>query len=199
MTGNQLKEIIRKSGLTQELAAQKMGITRRTLQNWFKMDQLDANISQIVKNVGFSTGESYDEIVVRRGHSIRFWDNIEATGGGIMSFDDVKESYTELVLPDFRDCTDAMKLVGDSMYPRYKSGQIIIFREWQENFIEFGQTYLIITKTGYRMVKYIYPSEKKGHVSCVSENSETFPAFDVDQNDIHKIFLVKGSIEQNTF
>ena len=49
MTGNQLREAIRKSGITQDKAAESLGITRRTLQNWFNLEKLDANISQNVK------------------------------------------------------------------------------------------------------------------------------------------------------
>ena len=75
-------------------------------------------------------------IPLRKNKVIRFWENIEATGGGIMTFDDtVDGNYSEMVLPDFTDCTDAIRLVGDSMYPRYKSGQIIEFKEWRESFV----------------------------------------------------------------
>lgn len=51
MTGNQLKLKLKKLGVTQEDAADKLGVTRRTLQNWFSLEELDANISQNVKLV----------------------------------------------------------------------------------------------------------------------------------------------------
>lgn len=51
MTGNQLKIELKKLNITQEDAADKLGVTRRTLQNWFSLDELDANISQNVKLV----------------------------------------------------------------------------------------------------------------------------------------------------
>lgn len=138
--------------------------------------------------------------VAKRGKVIRFWENIEATGGGIMSFDDTLDGkYSEMILPDFTDCTDAMRLVGDSMYPRYKSGQILVFKEWLESFVEFGQTYLIITRSGYRMVKYLRSSPEKDKLTCVSENAENYPPFEIGVEDIHKLYLVKGSVEQNTY
>jgi len=49
MTGNELKIEIKKLGIKQEDAAKKLGITLRTLQNWFKIDNLDANICTNVK------------------------------------------------------------------------------------------------------------------------------------------------------
>lgn len=51
MTGNQLKFELKKLNVTQEEAADRLGVTRRTLQNWFSLDELDANISQNVKSV----------------------------------------------------------------------------------------------------------------------------------------------------
>lgn len=138
--------------------------------------------------------------VTRRGKVIRFWENIEATGGGIMSFDDTLDgNYSEMILPDFTDCTDAIRLVGDSMYPRYKSGQILVFKEWRESFVEFGQVYLIITRTGYRMVKYLQPAPDDGKLTCVSENREQYPPFPIEIESIYRLYLVKGTIEQNAY
>ena len=138
--------------------------------------------------------------VTRRGKVIRFWENIEATGGGIMSFDDTLDgNYSEMILPDFTDCTDAIRLVGDSMYPRYKSGQILVFKEWRESFVEFGQVYLIITRTGYRMVKYLQPAPDDGKLTCVSENREQYPPFPIERESIYRLYLVKGTIEQNAY
>ena len=139
-------------------------------------------------------------IAIPQAQKIRFWPEIEATGSGIMSFDDtLKSGYTEMILPNFNDCTDAMRLVGDSMYPRYKAGQIIVFKEWTESFVEFGQTYLIITRNGYRMVKYLMPADKPGELKCVSENEKEFPPFNIEINDIYKLYLIKGTIDQNTY
>ena len=138
--------------------------------------------------------------IIPSGNKIRFWPEIEATGSGIMSFDDtLKSGYTEMILPNFNDCTDAMRLVGDSMYPRYKAGQIIVFKEWTESFVEFGQTYLIITRNGYRMVKYLMPADKPSELKCVSENEKEFPPFNIEVNDIYKLYLIKGTIDQNTY
>lgn len=130
---------------------------------------------------------------------IRYWPDIEATGGGVMSFDDsIKEGYVEMVLPNFKDCTDAISIKGDSMYPRYKSGQIVILKPWNESYIEYGQAYLIVTTTGHRMIKYLYPSKDKENLQCVSENKEQYPPFDVEKESISNLYVVKGVIDQNT-
>ena len=128
---------------------------------------------------------------------IRYWRDIEATGGGLVSFDDIKSDYTSYVLPDFRDCTDAVNIVGESMEPLYKSGSIILLKEWTENFIDYGNPYLIITKNGNRMVKILRSVDGRPDVvRCESKNPDYDP-FDIEKADILRLYVVKGSISKN--
>ena len=136
--------------------------------------------------------------VTRPSHRIRYWVDVDATAGGVTQFDDMMSSqYIDLAIPEFRDCTDAVNLYGDSMLPLYKSGQIIILKEWKESFIDYGNVYLVVTKKGNRMVKYLRKGSDADHVLCVSENKE-FDSFEILMDDILRLYLVKGSIAKNT-
>ena len=131
-------------------------------------------------------------------HRIRYWVDVDATAGGVTQFDDMMSSqYIDLAIPEFRDCTDAVNLYGDSMLPLYKSGQIIILKEWKESFIDYGNVYLVVTKKGNRMVKYLRKGSDADHVLCVSENKE-FDSFEILMDDILRLYLVKGGISKNT-
>lgn len=131
-------------------------------------------------------------------HRIRYWMDVDATAGGVTLFDDMMSSqYIDLAIPEFSDCTDAVNLYGDSMLPLYKSGQIIILKEWKESFIDYGNVYLVITKKGNRMVKYLRKGSDADHVLCVSENKE-FDSFEILMDDILRLYLVKGGISKNT-
>ena len=130
--------------------------------------------------------------------NIRYWIDVDATAGGVQQFDDmVTDKYISLSIPEFRDCTDAVNLYGDSMVPLYKSGQIIILKEWKESFIDFGNVYLVVTKSGNRMVKYLRKGSDAAHIVCVSENKE-FDPFEIEKTDILRLYLVKGGISKNT-
>lgn len=132
------------------------------------------------------------------GNRIRYWVDVDATAGGVTLFDDqVTTKYIDLDIPEFRDCTDAVNLYGDSMLPLYKSGQIIILKEWMESFIDYGNVYLVITKKGNRMVKYLRKGSDAQHVLCVSENKD-FDPFEIEKDDILRLYLVKGGISKNT-
>ena len=154
-----------------------------------------------LNRVWLLTGEgemTNDKPATRTSHSIRYWVDVDATAGGVTMFDDmITKNYIDLNIPEFRDCTDAVNLYGDSMAPLYKSGQIIILKEWTESFIDFGNVYLIVTKSGNRMVKYLRKGTDKQHVLCVSENKE-FDPFEIELGDILRLYLVKGSVQKNT-
>jgi len=193
---------LKSSELSSYKIAQDTGISDQTIINYRNGATIPRgiNLKILSKYLGICEDGVLETTPTRRGKVIRFWENIEATGGGIMSFDDTLDgNYSEMILPDFTDCTDAIRLVGDSMYPRYKSGQVLVFKEWRESFVEFGQVYLIITRTGYRMVKYLQPAPEDGKLTCVSENREQYPPFPIEIESIYRLYLVKGTIEQNAY
>lgn len=58
MTGNYLKISIRKLGLTQAEAAEKLGVTRATLNNWCKLAELPpASVASVVALLGIDDNE----------------------------------------------------------------------------------------------------------------------------------------------
>lgn len=133
-----------------------------------------------------------------RGSRIRYWVDVDATAGGVELFDDMTTNrFIDLAIPEFRDCTDAVNLYGDSMMPLYRNGQIIILKEWKESFIDFGNVYLVITCNGNRMVKYLRRGSDADHVLCISENKD-FDPFEIERKDILRLYLVKGGISKNT-
>lgn len=156
----------------------------------------DLNRVWLLTGEGEMLKESTDATVPH--NRIRYWVDVDATAGGITLFDDqVTTKYIDLDIPEFRDCTDAVNLYGDSMLPLYKSGQIIILKEWMESFIDYGNVYLVITKKGNRMVKYLRKGSDAQHVLCVSENKD-FDPFEIEKDNILRLYLVKGGISKNT-
>jgi phage repressor protein C with HTH and peptisase S24 domain len=130
--------------------------------------------------------------------NIRYWEDVSATGGCKEFLENPDEHEVKMIsVPRFADCTDAVNIYGDSMYPVYKSGEIILIKPWKESFIDYGYCYLIVTKNGNRMVKYLRRSEHSDKVLCVSENKQ-FDPFEIDRSDILRLFLVRGSIKADT-
>lgn len=159
----------------------------------------DVNIDWILTGEGDMLKQNSSLPQTREHGVIRYWVDIQATGSGTLQFEDCDSSqYLDLRIPEFRDCTDAINLYGDSMEPKYRSGQIIILKKWTESYIDFGNTYLIVTKGGHRMIKVLRSvHDNSNQVSCVSYNPDYSP-FPIDKSDIVNLFLVKGVIEKTT-
>ena len=82
------------------------------------------------------------------------------------------------------------------MYPELKSGQIVDLNEWRECYIEYGHTYLLVTKNNHRMIKRLRRAADAEEVTCESANS-LYDTFQIKRADILKLFLVKGHIERS--
>lgn len=158
----------------------------------------DVNIDWLLTGEGEMLKES--PFITSPNSVIRYWPELIATGGDRIVFNaEQRSGFQEMRLPNFTDCTDAIPLIGDSMYPRYKSGQIIVVKPWVESFIEYGQIYLIVTRSNYCTIKYLRPCSDRSKITCCSENAECYPPFEIPLDEISNLYIVKGAIEQNTY
>lgn len=120
-----------------------------------------------------------------------------AAGFGNESFaiedDDVKDYY---VIPKFRfNHVDFMiEVSGLSMYPHFKSGDVIACTILHEaKYIQWNRCHVIATREQGILVKRIMPSENEECFKIVSDNKD-FPPFDLPKEEITGIALVVGCV-----
>lgn len=135
-----------------------------------------------------------DGVAPSNFHEITYFPNVDGSMGGVQFMDNSAETREVIVIPGYSDCKLAINAYGDSMHPLIKSGQIVLMAEWQESFIDWGKIYLVVTKSGYRAIKRLFPGSDGEHITCKSENETSHPPFEVERADILKIFIVKGWI-----
>lgn len=106
-------------------------------------------------------------------------------------------------IPEFHGCK-GITVYGDSMYDRYKSGDVVFVRRiLEKNDIDFGQCYVVITRED-RYIKSIYESEKgEEYVSIVSYNTSVnpdgrrkYPDRNIQLNDILFLYKVIGNLRR---
>lgn len=157
----------------------------------------DLNQSWLLTGEGDMLISTQSHIVNIECKTIKYYPNVDGSMGGLQFLENPDETTFDISIPGYSDCKYAVNAYGDSMYPLIQSGQIVLLVPWQESFIDWGRIYLVVTKSGYRAIKRIFPASDNDHILCKSENGEKFPPFEIEKNDIANIFLVKGWICRN--
>ena len=192
--------------------AQKMDISRSTLDSWLKGDtsptQKDIKkMSNILDEVPPELkDESLSTQKRKRDHRIPFYDTVAIGGLSIVADQEpVYKRAHEMIEPGtfLGKANGALRVYGDSMYQKYPSGCIIGFKEaadWQ-NLIHYGQDY-VIEFEDQRIVKNVQPSEKEGHILAVSYNSyinkhgiDIYKPYHIPVSSIRKMYYVLGVLK----
>ena len=129
--------------------------------------------------------------------------NIEGTAGLVPLFTDQKNGrpIDYIHIPTLPKCDGALYIVGDSMYPLLKSGDIVLYKKMNSiDDIFWGDMYLLsidIDGEEYITVKYIQKSEQPGYVKLVSQNPHHADK-DVSIDRIQALAFIKASIRMNS-
>ncbi|MEG1622630.1 MAG: S24 family peptidase [Alistipes sp.] len=129
--------------------------------------------------------------------------SIEGTAGLVPLFTDGNQTkpINYIHIPNLPKCDGAISIVGDSMYPLLKSGDIVLYKRLSDVAdIFWGDMYLLsidIDGEEYITVKYIQKSERENYVKLVSQNPHHADK-DVEVSRIRAIAIVKASIRMNS-
>ena len=131
--------------------------------------------------------------------------NLEASAGLVELFrhhNDL-EPIDTLSIPNLPKCDGAVFVVGDSMYPLLKSGDIVVYKQIQDiaNGIFWGEMYLVSVQVDdeeFISVKYIQKSDNGPEwIKLVSQNSHHSPK-DVHLSTVRALAIIKASVRINT-
>lgn len=129
--------------------------------------------------------------------SITYYPSVSGAAGDIPFTEDNELEHLAMQVPTFEDCRLAVNVYGNSMAPGIKSGDIVLMAEWRERYIEWGNIYLVVTRSGHRVIKRLYQSDDEQCIECRSDNAEASPPFTVAKDDILHLYLVKGHISRD--
>jgi transcriptional regulator with XRE-family HTH domain len=136
---------------------------------------------------------------------IPLYDTI-TVGGTKMNADlEPTSEPVEYVYPGtwFKDAVAAVKVYGDSMWPKYPNGCMVTCREVKNrNLLLWGQVYVIETSE-YRVIKRVQKGETREFIKADSDNTvknaqgkEIHESMDVPLNEVRRMFLVLGKAER---
>lgn len=195
-----MREILKKNGIGLVELADKIGITNQALNNRlyaksFKTEYLE-QINDVIGKDIFGLSDQTD-----KGQAIL---DIRVCAGMGIGLEGNENKVTEYVnIPSFKGCY-GLTVYGESMYDRYKPGDVVFVRPiTSTNDIDYGRCYVIIT-TSDRLLKTIYQSRRGDEwLKLCSHNAKLTPSGEREYPDreIHKseiLFLYKvvGKLER---
>ena len=222
MIGDRLKLIRKELKMTQEQLAQHFGIGKAALsmietgksglstrnKNILVQD-LNVNPDWLETGSGqmFNAEPEFTPFKLRSDNSLPMQSvplySIEGTAGLVPLFNRQEEvsPINYIHIPNLPKCDGAIYIVGDSMNPLLKSGDIVLYKQLHNiEDIFWGDMYLLsidLEGEEYIVVKYIQKSERKGYVKLVSQNPHHADK-EIEISRIRAIALVKASIRMNT-
>mgnify|MGYP003302457380 CR=1 FL=1 len=129
--------------------------------------------------------------------------SIEGTAGLVPLFAEqsTAKPVNYIHIPNLPKCDGAIYVVGDSMYPLLKSGDIVLYKQLSRvEDVFWGDMYLLsidIDGEEYITVKYVQKSEHEGFVKLVSQNQHHADK-EVEISRIRAIALIKASVRMHT-
>ena len=205
---NERVKLIRKQlGMTQEQLAQRLGIGKAALSmietgkaglsarnRNILVQELNVNPDWLETGKGnmFNAEPDLTAYMHRTDNSLPLQSvplySIEGTAGLVPLFSDRTQTkpVNFIHIPNLPKCDGAIYIVGDSMYPLLKSGDIVLYKQLHD-----------IDGEEYVTVKYIQKSDREGYVKLVSQNVHHADK-DVEISRIRAIALVKASIRMNS-
>ena len=102
----------------------------------------------------------------------------------------------------FNDCDAYLPVYGDSMYPKYASGEIIAVREvYNKNIIQWGEAYLVIADASANhitTVKQLFEHSNDDRKIVLRAANPDFKGDTVlDRKAIKKLYIIKGKVTRN--
>ena len=220
--GDRVKLIRKELKLTQEQLAQRLGIGKAALsmietgkcglstrnKNILVQD-LNVNPDWLETGKGnmFNAEPDYTTFKLRSDSSLPMQSvplySIEGTAGLVPLFTDqeANKPVNYIHIPNLPKCDGAIYVVGDSMYPLLKSGDIVLYKQLNDvRDVFWGDMYLLsidIDGEEYITVKYVQKSEHEGYIKLVSQNQHHADK-EVEISRIRAIALIKASVRMHT-
>ena len=190
-------------GITQKELSVLMGVSYQTIQNWEGGKNIPKSKEQMLRE--FLSSEVKDEYemsdeipnIVHDGPTGYYHPNVSAAAGMDIKMENDELNRIPINLPNWETGIDFINVYGDSMYPKFCSGEIIGIKEVELQYINYGYAYVVILKNDQVLLKFIKKGSDNDHINLESENKFYEPK-EYHLNQIKKVFIIKGVITKTT-
>lgn len=213
MDATEIRKIRKEAGLTQKQFAEKVGVSGNTIINWERGDKIPLSKIPIIGSVLNSIASAIEEqkkvaaVSEPNTQYSKLEDNITPTGYYLPNVSSAAGMDKQMIndeleripvyLPNWEKGIEFINVYGDSMYPKFCSGEIIGIKEVELEYINYGYAYVVILKDGQVLLKFIKKGSDKDHINLESENKFYEPK-EYHLKHIKRVFIIKGVITKTT-
>lgn len=138
--------------------------------------------------------EKPDEPTVEK--TIPYFPDVNASAGMDFLTENGHNYNVPIKIPNI-DAQAFINVFGDSMYPKYCSGEIIGIKEIEKDMVFPGHAYVVQMTDGEAYIKYIDPGNDEEHWILRSENEKYKPK-QFHLSKIRKVYIIKAVITKST-
>lgn len=124
-----------------------------------------------------------------------YYPNVVASGGFDFATLNVETERMSVNVPQFEKGLIYINVYGDSMSPRYNSGDVIGIKQIEPDFILYGYPYVVVLTNGDVHIKIIKKGKGEDSILLVSEN-EYYEPKEFRLELFKQFFVVKGVIKK---
>lgn len=156
--------------------------------------KVSQNVPKVVQepSFGYSKEKQLAKKTEEAGVSYYF-PYINASAGLSLNMISEDEERIPVQIPYWKKKLYFINVFGDSMYPKFQSGQIIGIKQIKWEYLNFGYTFVVVMQSGEVYLKYVKKGKDDEHVVLESENK----CYDPREFHIKRIrffYLVEGLI-----
>ena len=124
-----------------------------------------------------------------------YYPDVNASAGFEIANFNNETTRIPIYLPEFGKDVIFINVYGDSMYPKYKSGDMIGIKLTEFQYVVFGHPYVVVFDNGEVNIKYVCKGSDPQHVNLVSENTQYEPR-EYPLSIIRSFYAVTGCINR---
>ncbi len=124
-----------------------------------------------------------------------YYPNVDAAAGLNFGTNNDEQEKIPISIPHWGENLNFINVFGDSMYPKFQSGEIIGVKEVEYVYLTYGNTYVVVMQNGDVHLKYVRKGKDENHIVLASEN-DMYEDKEFHIKHIRAFHQVKGVISK---
>lgn len=192
-------DFYRNSGVTRGILTQKNGISEENIARFLDYAP-DVNIEWLMTGRGNMYKSGIKDLESMRTDNPKEGIPLIPFGVSAGTLSEVltamEDECERFVIPKFRHADFLMEINGDSMLPKFHSGDIVACKWISSLDFNYGNIYVFDTQEG-AVIKLATRSAEEGYIDLVSINPD-YKTIHLDVEDIIKVAAVIGTLRTET-